>query len=251
MGGYRRRHDRNRPRGWWSLFLRLGGWVAMILGLLLVLVTLFSAGVLFLADRLDRTGALAYAVVVDKRTEEIVEDGGADRAVHYVTFTYKARGGGGRTVETAVAPAYYDSVARGDERPVRYRPDDPGYIEEDVGYYRRVGVRLRWLGLAVGLAGLAALWAFGKRANRAVRVRRDGRRVMADVMGVRDLNVTVNGARQGKLTWREPDGHTGESLMRPARWLRDTYRPGDRIVVYRLGRHAYWEGDVGPPGSDD
>ncbi|MDF0599939.1 hypothetical protein P1J78_04270 [Psychromarinibacter sp. C21-152] len=242
MGAYRRRHDRHRPRGWWSLFIRLGGWVGLILGALLLVVTTFSAGALFLADRLDRSGALAYAVVTDTR-----EAPSAEGTEHYVTFTFKAKGGGGRTVETAVSPGYYADARIGDERPIRYLLDDPTQVEEDLGAYRRVGTRLRWIGLAVGLAGLAALWVFGKRANRAVRVRRDGRRVLADVMGVRELRVTVNGARQGRLTWREPDGKTGESLMRPVAWLRETYRPGDRIVVYRLGRHAYWEGDVGPP----
>lgn len=241
MAQYRRRHDRDRPRGWWSLFLRLGGWISLGLGVLLLIVTAFSAGALYLAGHVDRTGALAYAVVTDKRL-----DPAGEGAVPKVTFTYKASGGG-RTVETEVTRDYYDSVAVGDERPIRYLRGDPTDIVTDLSYYHRIGALLRWIGLMLGLAGLAALWAFGKRANRAVRVRRDGQRLLADVMGVRDLNFAVNGERQGRLTWREPDGRTGESLMRSVRWLRETYHPGDRIVVFRLGRHAYWEGDVGPP----
>ncbi len=241
MQGYRRKHRRNAPRGWWSLFFRLGGWAALVLGAGLFVLTLFSAGALYLAGKVDREGALAYAAVAAKRE-------GVDGA-HYVTFTYKVRGGGGRSVEKKVPQAYFDAVQPGDERPVRYLADRPGRIEEDIGYYRRIGVRLRWIGLAVGLAGLAALWLFGKRANRAVRVRRDGERRLADVIGIRDANVVLNDIPQGRLQWREPDGRTGESLLHDAAWLRRTWGPGDSVAVYRLGRLAYWEGDVGPPAA--
>ncbi len=238
MTDYRRRHKRAQPRSWWSLFLRYGGWAAILLAAAVLLTTLFSAGALFLADRIDRNGALAYATVTDKR-----EDGDA----RFVTFTFKARGGGGRTETVAVEPTYYDSIAQGEERPIRYDPETPGVVETDLSYYARIGTRLRRGALVLGLLGLWALWAFGQRANRDVKVRRDGEKRMADVMGVRQLRRRVGGEPQGRLMWREPDGRTGESFPHDAKWLRETYAPGDRIVVFRLGRHACWEGDVGPP----
>ncbi|MDF0597034.1 DUF3592 domain-containing protein [Psychromarinibacter halotolerans] len=241
MTTYRRRHHRTEPRSWFSLFLRFGGWAAIVLAVALLVTTLFSAGALFLADRIDRDGALAYATVTDKR---------AEGETRFVTFTFKARGGGGRTETVTVDPSYYDSLAEGDERPVRYDPETPGAVETDLGFYARIGARLRWGALVLGLLGLAALWAVGQRANRAIKVRRDGDRRMADVMGVRDLRLRIGGAQQGRLTWREPDGRTGESFPHDADWLRKTYGPGDQIVVFRLGRHACWEGDVGPSRQD-
>jgi hypothetical protein len=237
MADYVRRHPRHRPRGWWSLFLRFGGWTALVCGALLLVTTLFSAGALYLADRLDRSGALANAVVTGKRTE------GETRLV---TFTFKARGGPGRTVETEVSRAYYNAVREGAERKIRYLVEDPDWIEEDLSRYRRTGVLLRWTGLVLGLTGLAMLWLFGKAANRAVRVRRDGERRLAEVTGLAAAGSRF-GPAQGRLEWREPDGSTGASLPRDMDWLRARYAPGDTIAVFRLGRHAFWEGDVGPP----
>lgn len=247
MARYRRRHDRHHPRGWWSLFLRLGGWASLVLAAALLVLTAFSATTLFLADRLDREGALAWAVVTDKRVQVRTDSDGDTAHDHYATFTFKARGAGGRTVEAPVGRAFFDAVEPGDERPIRYLLRDPDRIEVNIGGYRRTGLVLRWIGLGFGLAGLAALWAFGSQANRAVKVRRDGEKRHAEVAGVRGLSVSVNGRRQGRLMWREADGQLGESLMRSEHWLRERYAPGDRIVVFRLGRHAFWEGDVGPP----
>ncbi|MDJ0826448.1 MAG: hypothetical protein QNJ16_13170 [Rhodobacter sp.] len=244
---YRRKHDRHWPRGWFSLFLRLGGWASLALGVGLLVVTAFSAGTLYLADRFDREGRLAYAVVADMRVVETVDDDGDVARDHFVTFTYKTRGGGGRTQEVEVSAAYFGGVAEGDERAIRYLASDPGRVEVDIGRYRRTGVVLRWIGLGLGVLGLAALWLFGAQANRAVKVRRDGEKRFAEVSGITETNVRVNGRRQGRLTWREADGRVGRSLMRDAGELRGLYRPGDRIVVFRLGRHAFWEGDVGPP----
>jgi len=244
---YRRKHDRIRPRGWFSLFLRLGGWASLVFGVVLVILTGFSASSLFLADRLDRDGALAMAAVANKRIETGLDSEGHAQNRFIVEFTFKIHGGGGRTVETPVGEDYYDDVDVGSARRVRYLLADPGVIETDLGAYRRTGVILRNIGLGAGIAGLIALWIFGKRANRAIRTRRDGERRLAVVTGIRDVSVEVNGAPQGRLVWREPDGRTGESLMRAARDLRRLYGPGDEIVVFRLGADAFWEGDVGPP----
>lgn len=241
MTGYRRKHDRHEPRSWWSLFFRLGGLVALYLGGALLILTLFSAGTLYVADRLDRQGMLARAVVSAKRQET---EGGA--AHYYVTFTYKVKGESGRSVEAPVSAAQYYSAIIGQEWPIRYLPGDPGRIDTDIGFYREFGERLRGAGLVAGLIGLAILWMVGRRANRAVRVRRDGVRVLAQVTGIRALKKREGGAQQARLQWREPDGRTGESLEHDANWLRETYGPEDRVAVFRLGRLAYWEGDVGP-----
>lgn len=246
MTRYRRRHDRHTPRTWWSLFLRLGGWTALLTGAALVAVTWFSAGALYLADTLDREGAPAYATVSTKRADADSSAG----ATHYVSFTFKVRGEPGRTVETEVDRAYFEAVEPGDERLIRYLLADPDRVEVDTSRYRRTGNALRWIGLAVGLAGLGALYGFGHAANRAIKVRRHGEKRYAEVTGIRESRLRIGGGRQGRLTWREPDGQVGESLVRSAAWLRETYRPGDQIVVFRLGSHAFWEGDVGPPKGE-
>ncbi len=247
MARYRRRHDRHQPRTWFSLFVTFGGWAALGIGALVVVITLFSAGALGLAARFDRDGALAYAVVSDKRMTQTTDSKGNVTRDYFVVFAFKVRGGTGQRVETEVPAAYFHGVDEGEERPIRYLRSDPTTVESDIGYYRRTGLWLRWLGLVLGLAGLAALWRFGARANRAVKVRRDGEKRYARVTGIREVKLLVKGAPQGRLVWREEDGQVGESLLHNAEWLRGRYAPGEPVVVFRHGRHAFWEGDVGPP----
>ncbi|MDJ0630942.1 MAG: hypothetical protein QNJ44_21975 [Rhodobacter sp.] len=244
---YRRKHARFRPRSWFSLFFRLGGWLSLICGLALLAVTYFSAGALYLADRLDRAGDLAYAVVADRRAAATGDEGETTR---YVTFTFKARGAGGQTVEVEVPAEYFDAVSVGDELPIRYLSNDPAQIEYDVGGYRRTGERLRRIALALGIAGLVTLWVFGRAANRAIKVRRDGEKRMATVTRIVEAGSAKTGKKQGRLAWYEEDGQTGESLRHDLEDLENRYQAGDLIAVYRLGTDAYWEGDVGPPKRD-
>ncbi|MCP3972715.1 MAG: hypothetical protein GY717_20820 [Rhodobacteraceae bacterium] len=243
---YRRKHDRHRPRGWFSLFFRLGGWLSLIFGALLIVLTLISASQLFLADQLDRDGKFTRAVVGDKRMAVTYDSDADEERQYFVTFIYKSSEGG-QTTETGVSGDFYDEAVRGDELVIRYLRSDPGQIEYEIGSYRKAGNVLRWIGLVLGLIGLLALWRYGKQANRAVKARRDGDKIHAEVTGIRELKLEVNNRSQARLQWREPDGRTGESLMRGIEELSRLYQAGDRIVVFRLGDDAFWEGDVGPP----
>lgn len=240
--GYRRKHDRHLPRGWFSLFLRLGGWSALLAAALLLLATLFSALSLRVADRLDAAAGYATATVTSKGARR--EAGSSE--TWRVGFTYKTEAGG-RSTEVAVPREFFDSVRIGSEVPVRYLRADPGRIEMEPPLERTAGYVLMAAALAIGLAGLWALWRFGNEANAAILARRDGERRMARVTGIADANVVVNNRMQARLEWRENDGRTGRSLMRDRDELERLYKPGDPIVVYRRDTDAFWEGDVGPP----
>jgi len=240
---YRRKHDRTHPRGWFSLFLRLGGWVCLVAAAGLLLLTLFSEISLRLADRLDAEAGYAWATITGKTAL-----GDADDPDSYlVSFTYKRRGQGGLTAQAEVSEAFFSGARVGDERAIRYVLDDPGQIELEPGQHRRAGRILRYAALGLGLIGLIALWRLGQQTNRAILARRQGDKRLAKVTAIRDAGVEVNDAPMGRLVWLEPDGMTGESLMRGLDELRGTYRIGDEIVVFRRGRDAVWEGDVGPP----
>ncbi len=246
---YRRRHDRHTPRGWFNLFIRLGGWASLIFGVALVVLTLISATQLYLADRLDRDGRFAQAAVVDKRIAVSTDSDGDTDTDYFVTFRFKTSAGG-HQVEDEVSGAFYDRVGIDDEHVIRYLASDPDIIESDIGSYRRGGNVLRLLGLVMGIGGLATLWLFGRQTNRAILARRDGERRLAEVVAIAETNVRVNKRRQGRLVWREPDGRVGESLMRDYGELGRLYKGGDEIVVFRLGDEAWWEGDVGPPARE-
>ena len=243
---YNRRHDRTRPRGWFSLFLRFGGWACFLFGGLLVVLTYFSASALYLADRMDAEGHLARATVTEKNVVVSLDEEGNESRKHVLTFTYKTREGG-RTSEVSVPEPVYNQLERGDEHVIRYLRADPQRIEYELGQYRERGKILRYFGLGIGVLGLALLWRFGARTNAAILARRDGEKRFAVITGIIDSGVEVNEREMGRLEWRESDGQTGRSLMRDLQELRDLYEAGDRIVVFRRGEDAYWEGDVGPP----
>jgi hypothetical protein len=234
---YRRKHSRQHPRSWFSLFLRYGGGVSLVLGLALIFATFISASRLYIADGIDAEGVYARASVFERRSEELV--GGGTR--YYVTFRYKTASGG-QSAEVEVTPEFHASHQVGDEAVIRYRVTQPDFVEEADEGYRRSGVLFRWIGLGFGLAGLLALWRSGRRANRAVLARRDGEKRFAEITGIEEL-----GKGKGRLVWREEDGQTGHSYAHDLAELSRTYHGGDRIVVFRLGTAAYWEGDVGPP----
>ena len=243
---YRRKHDRIRPRGWFSLFLRLGGWVCLLAAVGLLLLTLFSAISLRLADRLDSEAGYAWATITGKTVLGPKDSPDAYR----VSFTYKTRGGGGLTAETDVSEGYYKDARIGETREIRYMLDDPAQIELEFGQSRAVGRALQFAALVLGVIGLAALWWLGQQTNHAIKARRDGDKRLATVTAIIESGVEVNYEDMGRLVWRETDGKTGQSLMRNMDELRRLYDVGDPIVVFRLGRHAYWEGDVGPPARE-
>lgn len=243
---YRRRHDRHLPRGWFSLFVRFGGWVSFIFGVLLVALTAFSASSLYLADRMDSDGRYARAAVLDKRVVISTDSDGDEVRDYFVGFAFKTSDGGARA-EAKVSRAFYERAKPDDEHVIRYLRADPSQIEYDPGSYRRSGALLRNIGLAMGLVGLGALWFFGGQANRAIKARRDGEKRFAVITEIREINVEVNDVTQGRLHWRETDGKTGQTLMHDMPKLLNLYDAGDRIVVFRLGSDAFWEGDVGPP----
>ena len=83
---YRRKHSRVRPRSWFSLFVRFGGWLCLISGVLLVALTFFSATALYLGDRMDAEGRYARAVVEDKREVVTTDVDGGDERHYYVLF---------------------------------------------------------------------------------------------------------------------------------------------------------------------
>lgn len=247
MERYTRKHNRTRPRSFLSLYLRLGGWISLILGAILVFLTLISATQLWIADRLDRDGKFAQAVILETRSEVTVDEDGDESTDYYASFRFKDSRIGGLDYEKRVSRGYFEEVQTGDEVTIRYLRSDPQTFEYEIGQYRRDGHIVRYIGLFFGIAGLLTLWRVGRRATNKLLARKQGEKRFARVTGILEAGRSVNGRRKARLTWQEEDGQTGESLLRDARELSGRYKAGDQIVVFRLGETSVWEGDVGPP----
>ncbi len=244
-----RKHDRDLPRGWFNLFIRMGGWVCLIAGLIVAITFGITLATEQSAARFEAEGRVTWAEVTDKRVEISHDSDGDETRTYYVTFEFETRGGQSVRVERSVAKSFFNGTGPGDEKEIRYLPDVPKRIEYYVGekaYRTRVGL---WIGGVVGAIGLGMLWFAGGRTNRAILARRDGVKQVAEVLRVRRLKVEVNDVTQARLVWRGPDGKEGESLMRNYPDLTQ-YKPGDKITVFRRGDDVWWEGDVGPRKAD-
>lgn len=244
-----RKHDRDLPRGWFNLFIRLGGWSALIAGLVVMIVFGITLANENAAAEFAKDGRTTDATVIGRRVEQSTDSDGDTTYTYYIEFRFQTRAGETMTVERTVAKKFYANAGRGDMREIRYLASDPSRIEYYVGekaYRTRVGL---WIGGIVGTIGLAGLAFAGDRTNRAILARRDGENQVARVSEVKRLKVEVNDRVQGRLHWTGPDGLNGRSLMRDYVDL-SRYSPGDQITVFRRGKDVWWEGDVGPKRTD-
>ncbi|MEO0677792.1 MAG: DUF3592 domain-containing protein [Pseudomonadota bacterium] len=240
-----RSHGRDAPRSWLSLFWRLGGWIALLAGFLLLVLTFVSSASHREAAEFEALGEITAAEILNKR-EEVTRDSDGDRVVTYFV-TYRFQAPGEQVIaETRVGRGLYRRSEPANRQELRYLPDSPRTFEVPPGSTRRGAWQAQLLALALGLGALAGLWFPGRRAVRAVKTRRSGSEIHATVTEVVRTNVKVNKRQQGYLAWEEPGGATGRSLYRGLEWLNDAYSPGDEIVVYRRGDDSWWEGDVGP-----
>ncbi|MEL6645828.1 MAG: DUF3592 domain-containing protein [Pseudomonadota bacterium] len=243
-----RKHDRDKPRGWFSLFFRLGGWVSLIIALVMMVVAGLMVGYARSAMLFERDGVTTQARILERRREVEWNDGEATRT-YFVRFFFDTPTMHTVNVERAVPMHVYDETVVGEPRDIRYLPYEPERFEHTVGLNATNGRIARMVGWAVGAIGLGTLWFFGMKTNRAILARRYGEELVAEVTEMRRLKIEVNGRQQARLHWRLPDGTDGRSLMRDASQL-VVYNPGDLITVFRRGRDMWWDGDVGPRAEE-
>lgn len=239
------KHNRRTPRGFFSLFIRLGGWVALTGAAVLLVLTLISHFTERSADRFDREGVVANAIVVDREVVISRDSDGDTTRSYFLTLGYETAAGQQLRTREKVNRRTYDAGQRGKSVRLRYLESRPTRVEYPLGSSRATSW---WTLIFAGLAGAAtllAVWIFGKEAAEAIRVRRHGQELLAEVTGIRTTTVEVNDVRQARLQWRDEDGGEGESLMRGLPELQ-AYEVGDIITVYRLGGDVWWMGDVGP-----
>lgn len=245
-----RKHDRDKPRGWFGLFFRLGGWVALIAALVMMVVAGLMVGYARSAMLFERDGVTTQAEVVHKQLKIRYDSDGDEQRTYLVRFFFDTPTMETVSAERSVSRSVYDDVTVGEPRDIRYLPYDPERFEHIVGSNAANGRIARIVGWIVGAVGLGAMWFVGLKTNRAILTRRYGEIEVAEVTEVRRLNVQINRRQQGRLRWRLPDGAEGQSLMRDANDL-VMYDTGDRITVFRKGGSMWWEGDVGPRSEGD
>lgn len=235
----------DHPVSFLRLFWRMGGWVTLICGVILLVFTLISHATLGLAERFDAEGLKATATVLDRTYTESVDSDGDKTTTYYLSIVFETDVGREVRLKPSVGSSLYDRTRIGDEIPVWYLQSDPSQIETRRGQNRSAATVTQVIGAVFGVVMLVALWVPGGRAVSALRARRYGRRDMAEVTGLKKTGWTVNKEHRYRLQWRDSAGRAGESLAYKQDRL-TPYRVGSKVPVYQGLKRTWWEGDVGP-----
>ena len=204
----RAKHGLTKPVDWFSLFWANKGYLALIAALGLFGLTLVSVASYRDAAEMDRSEELITAQIVE---ESIAHD--AEVTDYYLTFAYSPPLASLR-IERKVSKSFYRAHPVGSPAQIRYLPRKPAKFETFVGQFRRNAQWTQVIALIAGLAGCLALWFAGSRANSAVLSRRYGPLVTGEVRSFQE-HTYENGNKTGNgtMTWKDPDGRSGQSLI--------------------------------------
>ena len=234
----------SQPVPLWRLFLRMGGWFAVLFFVVSAALTLISHAELMLAERFDAEGVRTEAVVEDRYIRESRDSDGDKQITYYLVLAFQTETGAPVTATETVSRSLYQGAEPRSKIPIRYLRSDPQRIETREGQNRTTSRVFQFAGLVFGVLALAGLWYSGRLAVAAVRARRYGVRESALVTELKRTRWTVNNRYRYRLVWREASGRMGESLAYPLDALDDNL-VGNEIGIYQGIKRAWWVGDVG------
>jgi hypothetical protein len=211
----------------------------------MVLLAALSVRALTTADGYGPEAVTAQAVIAGKRVRQI--DGEKSYYVRFV-FTPEIRGKFGRRVskEHQVSGGYYRNTRRDETVPIRYLVEDPAGFEYLVDEDKYGQWALQILALLAGLVWLVALWAAGKRANRAVLARSTGQIEFGAVEAVvEDGGIFGLCQEKGRLVWRDRHNRRYVGMVQELSALKP-YQPGAKIQIFMRNGESWWVGDIGP-----
>lgn len=226
------------------LFLRMGGWIVLITGALLLIFSIASHQSLKTAKRFETEGRIADARIVDRDTTTSTDSDGKQSTNYWLTFHYVTTRGEEIELRRSVPSSVYRENQVGDHFDLLYLESAPRKTEVTPGTNRTMSRVMQIVALVMGLIWLAALWKVGGWAVAAVRARRYGTREEARVTEVYRTGFKVNNRPRYRLKWVDAQGKPGTSLMHKANALSD-FKAGDSIGIYQGVKYSWWVGDIG------
>ena len=236
--------DHYPARSAMSLFLRMGGWIAIIFTVILLIVSLIGQSNFSTAKRFEAEGQDALAVVEDKYVREGRDSDGNRTYTYYFVLEFVTQRREEMSVSTSVGSRLYDRHGVGDELQIRYLASDPDTVEMEEGEYARGAAVLRWVALGLGIVWLGALWVTGRWTVEALRARRYGAVEMAEVVEVMRTNMRVNNRPRYRIVWKDAQGREGRSLLKKAHEV-EGWHGRDPIRIYQGLKRSWWAGDIG------
>lgn len=224
-----------------SLFLRGQGWVCLLFILAGVGLGYSSTNGLDTVSQLSSSGIETTGEVTNK-TESHRK--GSSRS-YSVSYSFPTTGDPYTRGMQAVTREYYDSIAEGDQVPVRYLPSDPTVSETEFGSPVSHQQLALFIAAALILIGLGYGVFLFRRARCSIWLRERGELRQAEVNGHDIENKDSDKAKRARALWRDASGKEGRSLLCA---LSELPPVGATITVFAdpEGKmQGVWEGDVG------
>ncbi len=236
--------DRLPPVSMLRLFLKMGGWFVLILGVVLLVLSLIGQSAFNAARRFDAEGLQTVARVTERYTTESTDSDGDSTVTYWLGLDYTTRDGETFDRTRTVTAREYRNVKPGDEIDIWYLESDPEATEITRGSNARGAQAMQVVALVLGAVWLGLLWLVGRWAVEAVRARRFGNCEEAEVTEIFRTSIEVNNRPRYRLKWRDRQGREGQSMLRKHGDL-EAWRPGERVRIYQGLKRAWWAGDIG------
>lgn len=231
---------RTEARSWLSLFFSHLGWVAIALAFVSVLMTGISVSSYLKGSEFDRKGVLIEAKVQRVRTNPRVSS--ASRVVNFTYSVPEVRFSG----SVAVGDWFLERHPVGTTTDIFYLPSEPARIAISARVDEAGGILSQAIAAIAGVLALGVTLFAGRRANEAVRARRYGTMIKAEV--TRHEEIVGRNGRSSYL-WRihflDADGQFGSSNDYQKDFVL-RWPVGTQIDVYRGEHRNWWTEDIGP-----
>ncbi|NOX41465.1 MAG: DUF3592 domain-containing protein [Alphaproteobacteria bacterium] len=232
-----------------SLTFGSGGWLFLVVLLVAIGIIAISLAQKDMGQRLDANGRNTTAIVIKMASR--INNGTGTNKSHTRSFTvsYQFKTADGANIRDIqnVSEGFYNSVAKGDQRPVRYLPSDPKTSEIEIGRGTRAGSNFLMLAVLLIVVGFGGIAIWFRRARAKIKLRDTGEVRHAQVMAHEPIVRGKSGKtppKYGHATWRDKAGNVGQT---GALLIDKLPGVGQSITLYTgpSGKPAVWEGEVG------
>lgn len=228
------------------LFIRCGGWVALIPLLIGLMSTIGAITLNQNAARLATDGVPATATVVSKRIPEGSHTTTQERQRpsddHLITIRFAPQNAAEITAEHRTSGPFYRAHDVGQAFTIRYLPDDPDIRELYIGQVASRSTSSQFAGMIFALTGFAASLWFARTAIRATRARENIGMIIETYVTHRPLWPPVFNRMQYQVG-TGPTAKFHKTFIRPI-WAYGGLKRGEKTRVAITSQGPYWAKDL-------
>ncbi len=229
-----------------QLFIRCGGWIALIP---LVISLSSTLGAITLAShtaQLAEYGVPATATVISKRIAEGSHAGTQERQrpadTYYITLRFTLQNAAQISAEHQVRAAFHRILEVGQTFHIRYLPENPDIRELYEGELASWSSSTRINDLAFAALGFVAYIWFAKTAIRATRARENVGMIIDAYVTHRSLWPPLFNRMQYQVGQGDT-AQTHKTFVRPI-WAYRGLKRGDKTRVAITSQGPYWAEDL-------